>query len=196
MEFQALDRTYAWIDGAAVANPAAKADIFSSTTLKLGEKNILMRFVKGLLGAGEDSAPEGSFAEYLRARRFTPRLVELVMYALAGVPTADEASAAAGIARVKAYVASMGRFGATPFVFAMYGVSEFCQAFCRLAAVHGATYMLAEGVAAAAEGEVALASGRRVKTTHVVASAGFNGSAVVQDDGVYPDASCARVCCC
>jgi RAB protein geranylgeranyltransferase component A len=37
---------------------------------------------------------------------------------------------------------SSGRYGETPFLVCLYGFSEFCQAFCRLSAVYGGTYML------------------------------------------------------
>ena len=40
------------------------------------------------------------------------------------------------------YMESLGRYGATPFIASLYGFGEFCQAFCRLGAVYGGTYML------------------------------------------------------
>ena len=38
---------------------------------------------------------------------------------------------------LKQYIKSVGRFGKTPFLYPLYGVSELCQAFCRRSAVSG-----------------------------------------------------------
>ena len=43
---------------------------------------------------------------------------------------------------VKVHLSSLGRYGSTAFLWPMYGISETSQAFCRLAAIFGATYML------------------------------------------------------
>jgi len=43
---------------------------------------------------------------------------------------------------LKRFLASVGRYGNTPFLVSLYGTSELTQAFCRLSAVYGATYVL------------------------------------------------------
>ena len=43
---------------------------------------------------------------------------------------------------MKNYTKSMGRFGSTPFIFPLYGNSEFPQAFSRLSAVYGSDFVL------------------------------------------------------
>ena len=47
-----------------------------------------------------------------------------------------------GLKSTKKFLSSLGRFGNTPFLHAMYGSGEFPQAFCRLCAVFGGTYYL------------------------------------------------------
>jgi Rab GDP dissociation inhibitor len=44
--------------------------------------------------------------------------------------------------RIKLYMVSMLRFGKSPYVYPLYGLSELPQAFARLSAIYGATYML------------------------------------------------------
>eukprot|EP00010_Vexillifera_abyssalis_P004424 CAMPEP_0201554412 /NCGR_PEP_ID=MMETSP0173_2-20130828/40639_1 /ASSEMBLY_ACC=CAM_ASM_000268 /TAXON_ID=218659 /ORGANISM="Vexillifera sp., Strain DIVA3 564/2" /LENGTH=328 /DNA_ID=CAMNT_0047965683 /DNA_START=66 /DNA_END=1048 /DNA_ORIENTATION=+ len=52
-----------------------------------------------------------------------------------------------GIQRLGKYISSIGRFTGTPtpFLFPLYGISEFPQAFSRLAAVNGGLYILRRG---------------------------------------------------
>lgn len=40
------------------------------------------------------------------------------------------------------HLSALGRFGETAFIAPLYGVGELPQAFCRMAAVHGAVYVL------------------------------------------------------
>jgi Rab GDP dissociation inhibitor len=44
--------------------------------------------------------------------------------------------------RIKLYMTSMLRFGKSPYVYPLYGLSELPQAFARLSAIYGGTYML------------------------------------------------------
>lgn len=43
---------------------------------------------------------------------------------------------------VQEYFRSLGIYGATAFIYPLYGVSEIAQAFCRLCAVFGGLYLL------------------------------------------------------
>ncbi|KAG0232929.1 Rab GDP dissociation inhibitor alpha, partial [Actinomortierella wolfii] len=44
--------------------------------------------------------------------------------------------------RIKLYVSSMARYGKSPYIYPRHGLGELPQAFARLGAVNGATYML------------------------------------------------------
>mmetsp|Transcript_82077 Transcript_82077/g.120313 ORF Transcript_82077/g.120313 Transcript_82077/m.120313 type:complete len:317 (+) Transcript_82077:499-1449(+) len=46
------------------------------------------------------------------------------------------------IARCKLYGESLARYGKSPYLYPLYGLGELPQAFARLAAVYGGTYML------------------------------------------------------
>lgn len=48
--------------------------------------------------------------------------------------------------RIKLYMSSMLRFGKSPYVYPLYGLSELPQAFARLSAIYGGTYMLSQPV--------------------------------------------------
>lgn len=46
------------------------------------------------------------------------------------------------IERVRLYCESLSRYGNSPYVYPMYGLGELPQAFARLSAIYGGTYML------------------------------------------------------
>jgi len=73
-------------------------------------------------------------------------LRSVIVFAICGVEDSSQLSALAGANLIKEYVAGVGKFGQTPFLYPLYGCSEIAQAFCRVAAVHGAMYMLRIGV--------------------------------------------------
>ena len=88
--------------------------------------------------------PRERFRECLSVRhRLSPRLAAAVQYALA-LSDDESVLAGAGFRALGRYVASLGRFG--PGVGAAltpaYGAGEFPQAYARVAAVAGATYVL------------------------------------------------------
>eukprot|EP00824_Muranothrix_gubernata_P004249 TRINITY_DN15422_c0_g1_i1.p1 TRINITY_DN15422_c0_g1~~TRINITY_DN15422_c0_g1_i1.p1 ORF type:complete len:444 (-),score=95.95 TRINITY_DN15422_c0_g1_i1:37-1368(-) len=46
------------------------------------------------------------------------------------------------VLRVKLYADSLARYGKSPYIYPLYGLGELPQAFARLSAVYGGTYML------------------------------------------------------
>ena len=50
------------------------------------------------------------------------------------------------IERIQLYMTSISRFGNSPFVYPIYGLSGLPESFSRLSAVHGGTYMLNKSV--------------------------------------------------
>ncbi|ORY29926.1 hypothetical protein BCR33DRAFT_857535 [Rhizoclosmatium globosum] len=60
-----------------------------------------------------------------------------------GAQDRDNITKKEGVEAIKQYLGSIGRFGVTPFLSGVYGTSsEVSQAFCRVCAVHGGTYIL------------------------------------------------------
>lgn len=48
--------------------------------------------------------------------------------------------------RIRLYAQSMARYGKSPYLYPLYGLGELPQAFSRLSAVYGGTYMLSKKV--------------------------------------------------
>ena len=82
------------------------------------------------------------FLDYLHQRLSSPSLAPLVHYALALAHDDTTTTAADGMHELCHHLRALGRFGGTAFLVPMYGSGELAQAFCRSAAVFGATYLL------------------------------------------------------
>lgn len=114
-----------------------------------------LQLLQELCRSGSDSIFETYLTEH---QKLSPSLTALVRYALA-LDTADldchirsngetttatttETTTATGMKQLSAHMMALGRFGATAFLVPLYGSGELAQAFCRSAAVYGATYLL------------------------------------------------------
>lgn len=170
--------------GEAVRVPCSKADVFQSTSISLVEKRYLMKF----LGVFQEAAPPSEWADkafgaVLDEHKMEGLLRGVIVHAICGADSEQGLSAVRGFHLVRQYVGSVGRFGSTPFLFPLYGCSETAQAFSRLGAVGGATYMLRkplrrvselpEGpVAGGARFAVLDGDGEQWRSRHVVVSPG------------------------
>jgi Rab proteins geranylgeranyltransferase component A len=94
-----------------------------------------------------------SFDAFLKSKaNLSDNLSSIVLHALSLIlseqrPTEEDGTAhstslGVGMACLCGHMASLGKFGATAFLYPMYGSGELSQAFCRSAAVYGATYLL------------------------------------------------------
>jgi len=160
MEFKLLQGSSLWQHGKLCAVPASRADIFKDRRLTLGDKRKLMRLLKEVVDPSSDAAERNAPAfddrplvQLLEEQGLSQELQEFVMYGLvlattdqgSGAPPASaRISAAEGKAAMLKYIASAGRHGpgTGAFILPLYGSGEIPQAFCRVGAVGGATYVL------------------------------------------------------
>jgi len=54
--------------------------------------------------------------------------------------------AASTFDRIELYAESLAQFGKSPYIYPLYGLGELPQAFARLAAIYGGTYMLSKPI--------------------------------------------------
>jgi RAB protein geranylgeranyltransferase component A len=90
-----------------------------------------------------------SFRDYLKEQKLSDSLIELIRYAMAlenGLIGENEVSLLDAMQMLGRHLVALGRFGTTAFLATLYGSGELPQAFCRSAAVFGATYMLRTAV--------------------------------------------------
>lgn len=177
--------------------PSSRADVFSTRSVSVVEKRILMKFLSACAASaaaaeegeeGDSSAPPmanagQSFKDFLRQHKLTPNLTHFVVRSIAMVP--EDASAEEGLAATRRFLSSLGRFGNTPFLWPMYGAGELPQAFCRLCAVFGGTYFLARPVEA-----VVLAPAEEDRARQRVAAIVTAGARIECKKLVLPAALC------
>lgn len=148
-EFRAVTKvcTYDRTEGRVIPVPCSRGDVFSSDHLSLLEKRVLMKTLA--LCVEFDKSPEAAkfqdfrsktFEEFLESQQVRGRVRQYVMDSVAmASPSTDFPRA---VANVQKFVAGIGRYGNTPYLWTMYGSGELPQCFCRLCAVFGGIYCL------------------------------------------------------
>ena len=140
----------------------------------------------------DDGTEDEDFDAYLRTEHGLPDgLRGIVVHAMAmGSPEREGEDrrypTTQAMDDLSRHLSSLGRYGATGFLLPMYGGSELPQAFCRSAAVHGATYLLRRAARAVAlsraeelKGDVGV-SNKRVRGIVLSPDGDSEGSAAVE----------------
>ncbi|KAJ1822766.1 hypothetical protein LPJ56_000947 [Coemansia sp. RSA 2599] len=175
--------------------PETKEDVFASTTLGLIEKRKLMRLLSIISDDDqcqrllEEAGDSEDFTVFLQSRfKLDGRLLDAVLFAVARVGYGQGIGAVEGCERVRKYVKAMGRYGRMAYLCAMYGgASELSQAFCRLCAVSGGTYILDTDAHVHRDDsglfDVHMPSYGAVKAKSVVMDPAYDPNGVVSGDG-------------
>jgi Rab GDP dissociation inhibitor len=80
------------------------------------------------------------------------------------------------------YTSSMARYGKSPYIYPLYGLGELPQAFARLSAIHGGTYMLDKPISEIVTDEATgkftgvTSAGETVKAPIVIGSPDYFGA--------------------
>ncbi|EEB06988.1 rab geranylgeranyltransferase escort protein [Schizosaccharomyces japonicus yFS275] len=147
--------------------PESRSDIFTNKILDLKSKRKVMRFVTFVLSS--DQEPHAEILEQYYEQPFknllsnhfglSHELRECVIYGLCRSLRGDILTKDA-ITIIRKHIQSHGIYGNFSMLKAKYGTgSELCQAFCRSAAVMGATYMLSQEVRGIGQNTVTLENG-------------------------------------
>lgn len=123
--------------------PSSREDIFTSPSLSLSEKRNLMKFITFSQQNLSSTAPE-SLDDLLKSPEYhlPQTLRNAIQYAIALSPTPGIGQKEAFKA-IQRHVAGFGVYGPFPLIVPLHGGGgELSQAFCRTAAVNGATYIL------------------------------------------------------
>lgn len=105
--------------------------------------------------------------------------------------------------RIILYTSSMARYGKSPYIYPLYGLGELPQAFARLSAIYGGTYMLdkqVDEVVTDSEGKfVGIRSGSEtVKAKQVIGDPSYFGAGQIKDGGkvrVLEESKVVRAIC-
>ncbi|KJA30088.1 hypothetical protein HYPSUDRAFT_175261 [Hypholoma sublateritium FD-334 SS-4] len=140
-------------DSTGVKNvPGSKEDIFKSKEISLLEKRRLMRFLTFAATDFEDKKElEGMedmpFLEFLpKVFSLGKEITSVIGYSLAFCMSSTEPTLPT-LQRLRNYLRSGGRYGASPFLIGDYGgIGDIAQGFCRASAVCGGVYILSRAV--------------------------------------------------
>jgi len=189
LEFKAVDKLYFFTDNKLQPVPCSKSEVFKSKVISKKQKGQLMNFMKSVMDQGED-VKEGEDAQqdkqtpdysqitlqdYLAERGISGDLQRFISYAIALDPGV-ECSAAEALRTMKEHLESVGKYGPTAFLFNMYGVAEVPQAFARVCAIYGGTYVLRRGIKTITTDEhghvagLVCTAGQELKCRHLVAT--------------------------
>ncbi|KAJ4807634.1 Guanosine nucleotide diphosphate dissociation inhibitor [Rhynchospora pubera] len=153
LNFKAVDGSFVYQKGKIYKVPATDVEALTSTLMGLFEKRRARKFFIYVQDYEETDpkSHEGLDLTKVTAREVISKYglddstVEFIGHAVAlhrddsylDKPAIDT------IKRMKLYAESLARFkGGSPYIYPLYGLGELPQAFARLSAVYGGTYML------------------------------------------------------
>mmetsp|Transcript_492 Transcript_492/g.881 ORF Transcript_492/g.881 Transcript_492/m.881 type:complete len:503 (+) Transcript_492:132-1640(+) len=153
LDFKLVDGSFVFSGSRPHKVPVTPTEAMTSGLMSLLEKNRCRQFFSWAAGYDlQDSSTwqkrditkvtMGEIYKYFGLHKDT---IEFIGHALAlhrDDSYIEGAPALETVIKIKQYADSLARYGKSPYLYPMYGLSELPQAFARLAAVHGGTFML------------------------------------------------------
>ncbi|KAL8223873.1 hypothetical protein R6Q57_019348 [Mikania cordata] len=153
LNFKAVDGSFVYNKGKIYKVPATDVEALKSSIMGLFEKRRARKFFIYVQDYEENDpkSHEGLDLTTIPAKELISKYgleddtIEFIGHALA-LYTSDsylEQPAIDFVKRIRLYAESIARFeSGSPYIYPMYGLGELPQAFARLSAVYGGTYML------------------------------------------------------
>lgn len=166
LEFKSIAGSYVFKDGKIFKVPATDKEAMMSRLMGLFEKRRCKKFFTFIQEFkmedpktwGQLNMKKATMAEVFQAYGLDANTQSFLGHAMALYR--DDAylsqPATATIERLRLYAESLSRWGKSPYIYPLYGLGELPQAFARLSAIYGGTYMLNkpfEGVEYDADGK-------------------------------------------
>ncbi len=161
LEWKAVDGTFVYqfdkggmfskAKGAIHKVPATTAEAVKSDLMGLFEKNRCKKFFQFIQDyevnnpkTQEGCDPNGKFKDIIKKFGLEPNTVDFVGHAVALYTNDDflEEKSITTIDKMQLYFNSFGRYGNSPFIYPVWGLSGLAEGFSRLCALYGGTYML------------------------------------------------------
>ncbi|EKX54040.1 hypothetical protein GUITHDRAFT_159164 [Guillardia theta CCMP2712] len=152
LEFKQVDGSYVLKDGKINKVPATGTEAASTPLVGFFEKNRLRKFLVFVqdFDRNEPKTHQGHNLQRMTSQELFSKFglekgtVDFIGHALALYDNDGYLTRPAEemVERCKLYGESLARYGKSPYLYPLYGLGELPQAFARLAAVYGGTYML------------------------------------------------------
>lgn len=156
VEFLNVNNILIYIDDAIERVPCSKSDVFSSKSVNVVDKRLLMKVLTSIQSYTEESPffqeyEDKTFLDYLKAN-LPEKFANFILYSIAA---GDQTTPCLeGVQKAKKFLSCLGYYGNSPFLWPLYGSSELLQGFCRQCAVFSGIYCLNREVEAiAVEGD-------------------------------------------
>lgn len=152
LEFKVVDGSYVYKNQKISKVPADEREALSSNLMGIFEKRRFRSFLLFVQNfdfndrstwkeVDPKTMTAGKLFEYWNLDKET---AEFTGHALALYRNDDYLNQPCGdlITKIKLYSESLARYGKSPYLYPLYGLGELPQAFARLSAIYGGTYML------------------------------------------------------
>lgn len=182
LEFTQISGSYVYRDGRIAKVPSTQMEAIKSPLMGLFEKRRARNFFEFVGNYKEEDKSthsgldldKNTMTEVYLKFGLEPGTRDFIGHAMA-LWTTDEyltEPARETIERVIMYLHSVALYGKSPYIYPLYGLGELPQAFARMSAVYGGTYMLnkpIDGLEYDADGKVCgVRSGDEVARTKIV----------------------------
>ncbi|KAI9475466.1 MAG: GDP dissociation inhibitor [Benjaminiella poitrasii] len=152
LEFKQIAGSFVYNDGKIFKVPASELEAISTSLLGVIEKRRLQKFFEFVQNWKDDDASthEGldldnnTMVDVYAKFGLEPATQDFIGHAMA-LHLDDsylKKAARETIEKIILYVASMARYGKSPYIYPLHGLGELPQSFARLSAIYGGTYML------------------------------------------------------
>jgi len=151
LDFRSVAGSYVYTGGKIYKVPATDAEALKSPLLGLLEKRRAKKFFVFAQeyniadpATHQGVSPNTPMSEVFVKFGLAADTIDFVGHALALHRDDDYLKQPAGdtIMKIKLYVESLARYTKSPYIYPLYGLGELPQAFARLSAIYGGTYML------------------------------------------------------
>ncbi|KAI0830733.1 rab GDP-dissociation inhibitor [Trametes gibbosa] len=156
LEFKQIAGSFVYRDGRISKVPSTEMEAVKSPLMGLFEKRRAKKFFEFLQGwKDEDPAThqgvdldKNTMAQVYEKFGLEPGTQDFIGHAMALYLDDDYKTKPARPAyeRIVLYTSSMARYGKSPYIYPLYGLGELPQAFARLSAIYGGTYMLDKSI--------------------------------------------------
>ncbi|MBO6244095.1 MAG: hypothetical protein J6O41_06005 [Clostridia bacterium] len=131
--------------------PATAAEATTSSLMGMMEKLRFKKFMTFIQDYEVKDAkthnglePDKPFKDFFKKYSLEPNTIDFVGHAVALYTNDDylDKKAIVTIDKMQLYMNSFGRYGNSPFIYPVWGLSGLAEGFSRLCALYGGTYML------------------------------------------------------